>query len=108
MCKSCWKQEGSPSLLTPVVQEAARAIAEVYRYSPSGGRLHIVIDDWNAEDDDLAHCRHRITTEQPTCYYEASQREAEAICLTLLEPMSLEERYSALALHDGFIGEGAT
>jgi hypothetical protein len=45
---------------TPAVRAAARAVAEVDPY----GNLHIVVDDWNIEDENLDSCE-RFIAENP-------------------------------------------
>jgi len=90
MCRSCWDEAGQPSMDTPGVQLAVRLIGEVYEESWAGGNLHIVVDDWNTEQEHLDWCGTVITT------------EAERRCHKVLNELTEDERMSALALHDGF------
>lgn len=91
MCIGCWQEYGSPRLSTPDVKSAAEKVDAVYEESAVGGNLHIVIDDWNIEDDALDWCREN--TEMTT---------AEIACYEALRPISYARRASALAMHAGF------
>lgn len=94
MCESCWEEEGSPCVDSPEVRAAAKLVAEVYEFAPSGGNLHIMLDDWNLEDDSVEFCRRWLR--------DHVEGPGEETCLTAFEAMSEKERYSALALHSGF------
>ena len=101
MCYSCWIDHGKLEIDTPEVRAAAQAIHEVYLYSCAGGNLHIVVDDWNVEDGNLAFCQEKISEGG----YEgctAEQLIAEQQCLDILKRLTEEERASALALQDGY------
>lgn len=88
MCWDCWTQEGSPKLNTPEIVEAAAMAAELNEF----GALHIILADFNIDDDDVAFCR--SLADELT--------EGDARFLDLLEPMSIEERASCLGLADGY------
>jgi hypothetical protein len=107
MCMQCWNEYGRVQLDTPRVREAAAAIGAVYRHSCIGGNLHVAIDDWNLEDENLDFCASSIREN----VHEAGpeQLDAESRCLALLRALTEDERASAMALHDGFwgvMGEG--
>jgi hypothetical protein len=96
MCYGCWEEEGKPQIDNEKVRLAAYSIFKVFEYiSPSGGNLHIVIDDWNLEDGNLEFCHEEILKDYNTIELE---------CCLRLKILSVEERYSALALHDGYWG----
>jgi len=58
MCVQCWEQEyGSASIDSEATRAAAAAIDALYEAHDAGGSLHIVVDDWNLEDEHLAWCR---------------------------------------------------
>lgn len=100
MCDNCWREYYDAARIdTPLVRATAAAIAAVYEYSMSGGRLHILIDDFNLDDDNIAW-NEKYLREHPADSQE--QHEAEAYCLGLLRNLSVPERASALALHDGY------
>ncbi len=93
MCIGCYEGYDSPAVITPETRAAAKLIEAVRSECPAGGELHIVIDDWNLEDDSLAFCKQYIKT------------DAERACHDALAKMSLDERASAMALADGYLAE---
>lgn len=100
MCYECWQEYGSPKIVTDRVLETVKAIERVYDFSLVGGGLHIVIDDWNLEDARLDFCKEYIA--KPDYDECREQQEVEQACLELLYSLNLDERASALAIHDGF------
>ncbi len=104
MCMGCWHDYGAPREITPEIKEAAALVAKVYESSVVGGNAHIVLDDWNIEDDSIDWC---LETALRTNIHEHSAEElaVERQCLEALKALGLKERASALALHDGFFGE---
>ena len=120
MCYGCWTEAGKPQIDTPAVRAAAAAVAEVYEHSCVGGNLHIVLDDWNIEDDNLEFCRGCIEgkgampgIEEGSPHWAFNERRranpdppeqlaAEQKCYELFKALSLDERSAALALRDGF------
>ena len=98
MCKSCWEEYGAPQIDNPAVRECAAAISKVYEFSMAGGGLHCVVDDFNIEDEHL--------TDEYIGRWNSSQKQesAERYCLGILKALSLDERASALGLHDGYWG----
>jgi hypothetical protein len=101
MCIQCWEEHGRPALDSPAIRAAAEAIGEVNPY----GNLHIIVDDWNLEDEHLDFCRAEVDSD-PYDHYtrNPSDRAVDSDCLRLLAALTIEERASALARHDGFIG----
>ena len=53
MCMDCWQRRGSPSTITPAVRAVLPLIDAVYEHHAAGGGLHIVLDDWNVDDQAL-------------------------------------------------------
>lgn len=91
MCIECYDEEyGAVREDTTEVRLAAEAIDRLYEAHPAGGALHVVVDDWNLEDENLAFC---ATQEMD---------EVERACFDALMPLSLSARASALGLHEGF------
>jgi hypothetical protein len=99
MCYTCYQEEGAPRLDTSLVREAARLIAEVYKFSCVGGHLHIAIDDYNVDNCSLDFCE---KSRQADSEISDGQRIAEMLCLESLRALSEPERVSAIGLHDGF------
>ena len=56
MCETCWREYGSPQIINPLIRRAEKLIARVYEHGSVGGNLHIVIDDWNIEDEHIKFC----------------------------------------------------
>lgn len=88
MCYGCWIDEGKPSNVTPSVLKAAPMIQEADEF----GAMHIVVSDWNLEDDNVRFC-----------LAEARLTPEERILGSLLLDMPYIERVTAMALADGFI-----
>jgi hypothetical protein len=101
MCSACWSEEGEPAINTPAVREAAAAVEAVYNHSCVGGNLHIVLDDWNIEDDSLEFCRVQIERGD---HGTEEERATERRCHDLMRALSVPERASALALYSGYWG----
>ena len=99
MCYQCWLERGFPRNDTPEVRRAARLIQSLYEAHPSGGRLHIAVDDWNLEDDDLEFCGRETTDYEPL-------DDLERECLAALRGLSYNDRNAALAMQEGYLGGG--
>jgi hypothetical protein len=89
MCEGCYRDYGSPK-----PDDAARAVVPlidaVYDDGGVGGGLHVVVDDWNLEDEHLIWCLGQGLSED------------ERQCAEALLALSLEQRAAALAIYDGF------
>jgi hypothetical protein len=91
MCQACWEEEyGSAAIDSAKTRDLAEAIRLVYLEPDGivGGGLHVVIDDWNLEDES-------VTASDP-------RNDAERSCRVKLLDATVAERASALALHDGY------
>lgn len=88
MCYSCWEDDyAKPEIETPTI----RALVPLIQKANPYGALHIVIDDWNLDDDDLAYCE--------TC---TNLTDLDREIINLMRSISVEERASAMAFADGF------
>lgn len=88
MCYGCYEEYGKPEELTERTLPVIRLIEEVYANSAVGGNCHVVLDDWNLEDDYL---------------YNIMNQEIEPLerqCMEAMIAMSMDERATALAIHD--------
>lgn len=103
MCYGCWEEIGKPSIINDSVKEAAKKIAAVYDIHAAGGRLHMILDDWNVEDEYIVSNWSYLA--DPENRENRDQEEAEFSCLKTFEKLTLDERYSALALFNEFISE---
>jgi hypothetical protein len=79
MCMGCWEEEGKPFKMTDAVREWAPKFAEANEF----GALHIVVDDWNLDDENIEFCR-----SQPDI------TQAEIALCEALQVMSWEERWA--------------
>lgn len=96
MCESCWEAYEYPTIWNPKVERAVALIGTIYETEPTGGILHVVLDDWNIDGE--------IKAFEPD---EDDMPEPEAIAATeeltpLLNEMTVAERASALAYAHGF------
>ena len=104
MCYSCYEEAGKPVKINEEVKKAVDMICILYDYPccSSGGYAHIVTDDYNLEDTHIDFC----IAEAKKGNYEFIDEQGRKLCLKVLNQMkklSKEERYTALALFDGFI-----
>lgn len=104
MCIGCYEKLEGKTIINEKTKMAASLIDEVYDYSAVGGNAHIVLDDWNLEDHHIKWCIYEAIPENFHKYSDP-QLEAEKACLYMLLGMSMEERISALAIHDGFVND---
>jgi hypothetical protein len=88
---------GSPSIDNVSVRQAVKAIENVFAFSSGGGNLHIVIEDWNCDDDSLTFCYDFILREE-----NPDKRASELDCCSVLQSLTEEERYSTLALYEEY------
>lgn len=96
MCYGCWEDFGFPMIRNERTEAAAVLVRDVYEHSPVGGNLHVIADDWNIEDE---HFERGLDCSPGTT---PRQHECEKRCFDALKAMTLDERASALAIHDGF------
>ena len=96
MCYGCWEEYGKPQIDNEKVREAVEWVREVYEYHSAGGGLHIILDDFNIEDEHIELCDKWIR--------EHGAGPGEEECLALFKTMTMDERASALALEDGYWG----
>lgn len=98
MCREYWEGYGSPRIDTVEVRRAAELIAALYERQWVGGHFHIVTDDWNLDDENVACCVAEVAA--GTNAWADSPVDADLGAL--LTAMSEEERASALGLFEGF------
>ncbi|MDQ3843457.1 MAG: hypothetical protein M3342_05515, partial [Bacteroidota bacterium] len=81
--------------------KAARLISAIFLYHGIGGYAHYVVEHWRLENADIEECLQRATENK---YHHCPQQVKAAVCaLEALKALSVEERYSALALHYGYL-----
>jgi hypothetical protein len=103
MCHGCFEEYGSPAIFTDATREAARLIRETDGHS---GYLHIVLDDWNLEDDHLEFCAGEIAKARAGFGDGRSSPDELAREWEIYETMrsmSLDERATAMAIADDYL-----
>ena len=85
-----WYDAGSPTVDTKLTRDAVNLLNES-EYAMHYGGLHIVVDDWNLQDDDINSCMK----------YELTDNERTVV--SLLMDMTMVERYSTLKAHDDYL-----
>jgi hypothetical protein len=92
MCYGCYEQAGLPE---PTA--AAREVAQILRACDDySGPLHILIEDWNVEDDDLAFCGNPSEHRRPLY-------DIERQALVAMRGLTIDQRYAALAVAEGYV-----
>lgn len=105
MCEGCWEEYGSPKILTKDTILAGALIKDSYEINGVGGNLHIVVSDWNLEDEDVKFCEDMILRkngEEPI-FPDENLLNVEKQLLPLLKKFSVDERASCLALACDYI-----
>ena len=102
MCIDCYRSH-RPVELTPEIEAVATLIKEWLDLplNIAGGALHIVLDDFNIEDEDIVYCldaRHEMWLGHR--WTEDHQRLFQPLCVALLS-LGIDERAAAVALATG-------
>jgi hypothetical protein len=103
---SDYVEAGCPRIITMETVTAAYLISRVYLHNPVGGNLHIVLDDYNMDDEDINWCLDRIVNGGSDPSVEMNGRSldqlfAEENCAEALLKLTGPERWSALAIYEG-------
>lgn len=94
MCEACYISYGSPKKITNKTNECVNIVERIYENYPSGGALHVVLDDWNLEDDIVGYLFDGADG--------VSLSGDERKCISLLNDMTIDERATVLAIFDGY------
>lgn len=110
MCNLCDPRVVRGMVPTPAIEAAAAAVRALYAECQAGGHAHVVTDDLNVDDDDIAGCiewidepqkdplRRRLGPQDP---YNAPHRLALArAALVALQPLTRRERVFAIHLSE--------
>lgn len=104
MCYGCYEDAGCPKIKSQKTVKAASLISAVYdcEYGGVGGYGHIVFDDWNIGDSNIDSC---IEEASEGKYFDGEEeiKVASLEALVFFKTLTEEERYSALAIQDGFL-----
>ena len=99
MCGSCWESEGSPNEVTPETDRLVELINKLYETQETGTPLHCELDDWNVYHDVIQPSYVYRKQEEYTSEERAITDEIAAI----MNRMTVPQRLSALARHEGLI-----
>lgn len=80
------------------IVKATQATTMVFEMvGASGGELHIVLDDWNVEDDNIMYCKREIDRLVESKAITDSDQKIYMDCIDCLMGLSEEERISAVS-----------
>lgn len=105
MCLGCYAEAGFPKIISPTTRHLVELSEKVYEFSCVGGNLHCELDDWNLEDNFFED------DEMKVYHPDSSPPEQIAVereCYAALKAATEDERYSAMALRDGYLREDGT
>lgn len=104
MCYDCYEKNGKPTIVNKKTKKAAKLIGKIYEQDDcgAGGYAHIVVDDWNLDDNSIDSCIIDATKGESD-YISKKGRNVCLNCLNYLKELSEEERYSAMAIHSNFL-----
>ncbi len=107
MCQVCWAELGAPADWNAAVATGVRLAREVYKQprGSAGGNLHIVLDDWNLENDNIRYCMDTNEIVLPGRTIDTTLTPVERECAEHFLTMSMDERGSVLAVLDNYVGE---
>lgn len=96
MCETCWEEAGAPTVQPAGLGMFLILYDALYDEHPTGGPLHVELDDWNIDGD----------REFAPYYRPWDDAELHDICdaiAALLRGWTDDERYAALAYAERFI-----
>lgn len=109
MCVSCWEDFGRSEKLPADFDRIEELIRLVYDHPEGGvgGNLHIVLDDWNLETDNIEWCLGNIAQKQAGFGDRANRCSADLLAIErelvdLLLPLTEGERAACLAKCDQY------
>ena len=101
MCEACWDEYGEPNIVNEKTQAALMLVMQVYDAigGGAGGNLHIVLDDWNIEDDSIYYCLSQCEVVEHSFGggFDTTPTLLERACGGAFLDMTLQERASVLA-----------
>lgn len=103
MCESCWVGQGQPVAYDETVAEVAQLIRDLYVLEPTGGPLHVELDDGNVDGDVIAPTY--ASPGFPDRYSAETHRLADRIG-QLMTPLPVPWRWSCLAHAERWAVEG--
>ena len=108
MCGACWIDMGKPVAWSPEVDEAVKLIKRLYELEPTGGPLHVELDDWNLDGDITPMYVLPPYGETPghPDHYSAETHDLCDRIAAILNPMKVGWRGSVLAHAEGWVVQG--
>jgi hypothetical protein len=103
MCVQFWHILGCPALRSPEIDRVAMLVDRLHQFSPVGGNLHMITDEWNLSTDVLQFCAVTLAGSGEWLDGHPTQHDLERRILYLMMPMSVAERASALAIQQGLV-----
>lgn len=89
MCGDCYEEAGKPTDVPLEVERFVGLANELYAEHPTGGPLHVVLDDWNVEGAIIPYLEGE---DWPTNTVELCEEIA-----ALMNGWTLDQRYAAMA-----------
>jgi hypothetical protein len=100
MCENCWNDYGRPAIVNAATLAALEMVKDVYAKHAAGGLAHIVLHDFNIEDESVEWCI-------KDGFRANDESDALAIkALHAFRSLTVAERASVLAMHMGFVSTG--
>jgi len=123
MCIECWEDAGSPTTWNEQIERAVELLRDLYRDHPTGGPLHVHVDDYNLDGTIEPYYDCYSDADLDALYYDGwpiadldpgapavvenlgvSLRHVCDELAVLLNAMPVSDRYAAVARYDGYIG----
>lgn len=99
MCEGCWADYGSPRDVPEDADQIVAQFEDLYSrdHCSTGGPLHVVLDDWNLEDEHLGPWEDERDPWPPDVMELATKIS------TRLRELPIDQRAAVLALWEGWI-----
>jgi hypothetical protein len=103
VCGDCWKKFGEPTIWNEDIAAAVELLKRLYELEPTGGPLHVEVDDWNIHYDMITP-----VYEMPGFpdHYSVETHEVCDKLAALLTVMPVGWRASVLAHQEDLVVEG--
>ena len=101
MCADC-ASDYTEADLPENWEEVLKSIQAIYAHhmGRTGGHLHIVLDDFNVEDEHVRFCRE---DEESKDFFPDDLWELSRACLDLLEPLTADQRGAVISRHWNYL-----
>lgn len=109
MCANCWIAAGQPVAWDETVAELTQLIRDLYEVAPTGGPLHVELDDWNLDADTIVPMYEIPPHGHAPGHPDRYSRRVHELCdriAELMTPLPQGWRESALAHSEGLAVQG--